>query len=93
MVAYVFVLLGVVRERVALTVVFLDILLYSVGGVIGTMHHLYFSGEPASTWRSAPSSPPPEVILPFLTVEAWSFHSSAPARRTAPRLRSPTAGR
>ena len=59
MVAYVFVLLGVVRERVALTVVFLDILLYSVGGVIGTMHHLYFSGSRPSTWRSAPSSPPP----------------------------------
>ena len=47
MVAYMFVLLGVVRERVALTVIFLDIILYSVGGVIGTMHHLYFSGEPA----------------------------------------------
>ena len=31
MVAYIFVLLGVVRERVALTVIFLDILLYSVG--------------------------------------------------------------
>ena len=47
MVAYIFVLLGVVREKVALTVIFLDILLYSVGGVIGTMHHLYFSGTPA----------------------------------------------
>src|SRR5262249_2763385 len=47
MVAYMFVLLGVVREKIALTVVFLDIILYSVGGVIGTMHHLYFSGEPA----------------------------------------------
>jgi nitric oxide reductase subunit B len=47
MVAYIFVLLGVVRERVALLVVFLDIILYSVGGVIGTMHHLYFSGAPA----------------------------------------------
>ena len=33
MVAYMFVLLGVVRERVALAVVFLDIILYSVGGV------------------------------------------------------------
>src|SRR5215203_5224887 len=42
MVAYIFVLLGVVRERVALAVVLLDIVLYSVGGVIGTMHHLYF---------------------------------------------------
>ena len=47
MVAYMFVLLGVVRERVALLVVLLDIILYSVGGVIGTMHHLYFSGAPA----------------------------------------------
>ena len=47
MVAYMFVLLGVVREKVALTVIFLDIILYSVGGVIGTMHHLYFSGAPA----------------------------------------------
>ena len=47
MVAYLFVLLGVVREKVALTVIYLDILLYSAGGVIGTMHHLYFSGEPA----------------------------------------------
>ena len=36
MVAYIFVLLGVVREKVALTVIFLDILLYSAGGVIGT---------------------------------------------------------
>jgi nitric oxide reductase subunit B len=51
MVAYIFVLLGVVRERVALTVIYLDIVLYSVGGVIGTMHHVYFSGEPPSTWR------------------------------------------
>ena len=49
MVAYMFVLLGVVREKVALTVVFLDIVLYSVGGVVGTMHHLYFSGTPAET--------------------------------------------
>src|SRR4029453_3582486 len=47
MVAYMFVLLGVVREKVALTVIYLDIVLYSFGGVIGTMHHLYFSGEPA----------------------------------------------
>ena len=46
MVAYLFVLLGVVRERVAMTVIFLDIILYSIGGVIGTMHHLYFSGTP-----------------------------------------------
>jgi nitric oxide reductase subunit B len=74
MVAYIFVLLGVVTERVALTVVFLDILLYSVGGVIGTMHHLYFSGEPAEHMALGAVFSALEVIpLTFLTVEAWSF--------------------
>jgi nitric oxide reductase subunit B len=74
MVAYVFVLLGVVREKVALTVIFLDILLYSAGGVIGTMHHLYFSGEPAEHMALGAVFSAAEVIpLTFLTVEAWSF--------------------
>jgi nitric oxide reductase subunit B len=74
MVAYMFVLLGVIRERVALTVVFLDIILYSVGGVVGTMHHLYFSGEPAEHMALGAFFSAAEVIpLTFLTVEAWSF--------------------
>ncbi len=74
MVAYMFVLLGVVREKVALTVIYLDILLYSFGGVIGTMHHLYFSGEPAEHMALGAFFSAAEVIpLTFLTVEAWSF--------------------
>ncbi len=74
MVAYMFVLLGVVREKVALTVVFLDIILYSIGGVVGTMHHLYFSGEPAEHMALGAFFSAAEVIpLTFLTVEAWSF--------------------
>jgi nitric oxide reductase subunit B len=74
MVAYIFVLLGVVAERVALTVVYLDIVLYSAGGVIGTMHHLYFSGTPAQHMALGAFFSAGEVIpLTFLTVEAWSF--------------------
>jgi nitric oxide reductase subunit B len=74
MVACIFVLLGVVAERVALTVVYLDILLYSAGGVIGTMHHLYFSGTPAEHLALGAFFSAAEVIpLTFLTVEAWSF--------------------
>ncbi len=74
MVAYVFVLLGVVSEKVALAVIYLDILLYSVGGVIGTMHHVYFSGEPAEHMALGAFFSAAEVIpLTFLTVEAWSF--------------------
>ncbi len=74
MVAYVFVLLGVVSEKVALAVIYLDVVLYSVGGVIGTMHHLYFSGEPAEHMALGAFFSAGEVIpLTFLTVEAWSF--------------------
>jgi nitric oxide reductase subunit B len=74
MVAYIFVLLGVVREKVALQVIFLDIVLYSAGGVIGTMHHLYFSGAPAENMALGAVFSALEVLpLTFLTVEAWSF--------------------
>jgi len=74
MVAYVFVLLGVVRERTALRVIYLDIIIYSTGGVIGTMHHLYFSGTPAATMALGALFSAAEIIpLTLLTVEAWSF--------------------
>jgi nitric oxide reductase subunit B len=74
MVAYVFVLLGVVRERVALTMIYLDMVLYSAGGVIGTMHHVYFSGEPAMHMALGAFFSAAEVIpLTILSFEAWSF--------------------
>lgn len=74
MVACIFVLLGVVAERIALTVIYMDIVLYSAGGVIGSMHHLYFSGTPAEHLALGAFFSAAEVIpLTFLTVEAWSF--------------------
>jgi nitric oxide reductase subunit B len=74
MVAYMFVLLGVVNERVALRVVYLDIILYSLGGVVGSMHHVYFSGEPALHMALGAFFSAAEVIpLTFLTLESWSF--------------------
>ena len=74
MVAYVFVLLGVVSQKVATRVIYLDIVLYSLGGMVGTMHHLYFSGTPAVHMALGAAFSAAEVIpLTFLTVEAWSF--------------------
>ena len=74
MVAYVFVLLGVIRKRIALGIIFMDIILYSAGGVIGTMHHLYFSGTPVEHMALGAFFSATEVIpLTFLTVEAWAF--------------------
>jgi nitric oxide reductase subunit B len=74
LVAYIFVLLGVVHERTAIRVIYLDVILYSAGGIVGTMHHLYFSGEPALHMALGAFFSAGEVIpLTFLTLEAWSF--------------------
>ena len=90
MVAYMFVLLGVVREKVALTVILLDIGLYSAGGVIGTMHHVYFSGEPAEHMALGAFFSAAEVIpLTFLTVEAWSFLQLGAAQESRSRTPFP----
>ena len=74
MVAYVFMLLGVVRVRVATTIIYLDIILYSIGGVLGTLHHLYFSGGPEALMAFGAFFSAMEVIpLLLLTYEAWKF--------------------
>ena len=74
LVAYLFVMLGVIRQQVAMTIIYLDIILYSLGGVVGTMHHLYFSGTAAETMALGAFFSAAEVLpLTFLTVEAWSF--------------------
>lgn len=73
-VAYIFVMLGVVRRKIAIQIIFLDVILYSVGGVLGTMHHLYFSGTPVEHMALGAFFSALEVIpLTFLTVEAWTF--------------------
>ncbi|MBC7308418.1 MAG: cbb3-type cytochrome c oxidase subunit I [Tetrasphaera sp.] len=88
MVAYIFVMLGVVRRRIAINIIFLDIILYSMGGVIGTMHHLYFSGTPVEHMALGAVFSALEVIpLTFLTVEAWTFlqlGARQESRSTAP---------
>jgi nitric oxide reductase subunit B len=88
MVAYIFVMLGVVRKQIALGIIFLDVILYSAGGVIGTMHHIYFSGTPVEHMALGAFFSALEVIpLTFLTVEAWTFlqlGSSQQSRSSAP---------
>ena len=90
MVAYMFVLLGVVHERVALRVIYLDIILYSLGGMVGSMHHMYFSGEPAFTMAMGAFFSAAEVIpLTFLTLEAWTFLQLGTQRHSGSRTPFP----
>jgi nitric oxide reductase subunit B len=74
MVAFIFVLLGVVSRVTATRVVYFDVILYSVGGVIGTMHQHYISGAPAVHMAAGAMFSAMEVIpLVLLTVEAYRF--------------------
>jgi nitric oxide reductase subunit B len=74
LVALIFVLMGIVSERFATRLIYFDVMLYSVGGVVGTLHHCYFSGGPAVEMSLGAFFSAAEVIpLTLLTVEAWSF--------------------
>lgn len=88
MVAYIFVMLGVVRRKIAIQIILMDVILYSVGGVLGTMHHLYFSGTPVEHMALGAFFSALEVLpLTFLTVEAWTFlqlGSKQESRQSAP---------
>ena len=54
--------------------IFLDFIIYSLGGVIGTMHHMYFNGTPTEAMALGAVFSALEVVpLTFLTVEAWAF--------------------
>jgi len=90
LVAYLFVLLGVVQERTALRMIYLDVILYSAGGIVGTMHHVYFSGVPAMHMALGAFFSAAEVIpLTFLTLEAWSFLQLGAIQQSNPVTRFP----
>jgi nitric oxide reductase subunit B len=44
--AFVLTRIGAVRQRAALSTVYLSIALYLGSGIVGTFHHLYFTGSP-----------------------------------------------
>lgn len=90
LVAYLFVLLGVVHESIALRMIYLDVILYSAGGIVGTMHHVYFSGVPAMHMALGAFFSAAEVIpLTFLTLEAWSFLQLGAIQQSNPVSRFP----
>lgn len=73
-VAYFFHSLGMVSKRSALTVIYLDIILYLGSGIIGIGHHYYWTAQPAINMALGAMFSALEVVpLTLLTVEAWKF--------------------
>jgi nitric oxide reductase subunit B len=73
-VALTFYQLGLTRRNVALRVIYLDAILYFLGGLIGTGHHWYFTGQGnVNMALSALFSVLEVVPLTLLTLDAWDF--------------------
>ena len=73
-VALTFYQLGLTRRNVALRVIYLDAILYFLGGLIGTGHHWYFTGQTDFNMAMSAMFSVLEVVpLTLLTLDAWDF--------------------
>jgi nitric oxide reductase subunit B len=74
LVAVMFVVLGLVTSRTATRVIYLDAILYLAGGIVGTGHHWYFTGQGTLNMGLAACFSALEVVpLTVLTLDAWEF--------------------
>ena len=74
MVAVLFYKLGMVTRQTATRVIYLDAILFLGGGIIGTAHHWYWTGQSNITMALAAMFSAMEVIpLTLLTLDAWDF--------------------
>ena len=69
-----FVQLGLVGIQSATRLIYLDAILYLFGGLVGTGHHWYFSGQGTLNMGLAACFSALEVVpLTLLTLDAWAF--------------------
>ncbi len=74
MVAVTFFQLGVVSRLNATRIIYLDAILFLSGGVVGTAHHWYWTGQSNITMAFAAMFSALEVVpLTLLTLDAWDF--------------------
>jgi nitric oxide reductase subunit B len=74
LVAIMFHQMGVVSTKTATRLIYLDAILYLSGGIIGTGHHWYFTGQGTLNMGLASCFSAMEVVpLTLLTLDAWDF--------------------
>jgi nitric oxide reductase subunit B len=74
LVAVTFYQLGIVRRINVIRVIYLDAILFLSGGIIGTAHHWYWTGQTNFTMAMAAMFSALEVVpLTLLTLDAWDF--------------------
>jgi nitric oxide reductase subunit B len=81
-IAFLFTRLGLLRVRTATVAVLFATIVFMAGGVIGTLHHLYFAGTPTSVLALGASFSALEVVpLAYIGFEAyhtWKLSSATP---------------
>lgn len=74
LVGVMFVQMGLVTVKSATRLIYLDAILFLLGGIVGTGHHWYFSGQSTLNMGLASCFSALEVVpLTLLTLEAWDF--------------------
>lgn len=74
LVAVMFFQMGLVTAKSATRLVYLDAILYLTGGILGTGHHWYFTGQSTLNMGLAACFSSLEVVpLTLLTLDAWDF--------------------
>ena len=78
--------MGLVQRITAIRAIYLDAILYFGGGLIGTAHHWYFTGQTELSMALGATFSALEVVpLTLLTLDAWDFyrvtHTEGPAAR------------
>lgn len=74
LVAIIFFLLGAVSRPTAIRIIYIDAMLYFAGGMIGTGHHWYWTGQSSMTLAFSALFSALEVVpLTLLTLDAWDF--------------------
>ena len=74
MVAVTFFQLGVVSRIAATRIIYLDAIIFLAGGMVGTAHHWYWTGQSSVTMAFAALFSALEVVpLTLLTLDAWDF--------------------
>jgi len=74
MIAVLFYKLGMVTRLTATRVIYLDAILFLAGGIVGTGHHWYWTGQANISMALAAIFSALEVVpLTLLTLDAWDF--------------------
>ncbi|MGV3504045.1 MAG: nitric-oxide reductase large subunit [Adhaeribacter sp.] len=80
-IAFLFVRMGLLRTKIATPTVLFSTIIFLFGGIIGTFHHLYFSGTPTSVLALGATFSALEVV-PLVLIGFEAYHNLQLSRST-----------